>query len=667
MKYRVQSSQLIDLTPEKFLAEIPTTIPENLEFRNVLNRMCSEDTGVQEVMRHLACQDIRITFKTFYWTFNPKNKPGYRNMPFITWEVQDEMILAVQDCIVNGNDILIDKSRGEGASWIHLGIFLHNWLFIPHSQFLAGSRNIQAVDKRGDQKALFWKLDYLLANLPKWLIPKSTRTFCHLENKENGSAIDGESTTENFAAGDRRTAVLLDELARVDITVAQGIIDASSDVTDCKIINSTHTTTAHPYCKLRRGITAKVKVFVLPWWKDPRFNKGSYQSPDYGKVTIFDIKYWRENYPGVFDDIHKGVPFKTKDMEIEAILSGEEDVLFIADGKGNWRSPWYDHEVKRRSARDVAQNLDMNPIGSGDMIFDAPVLQQIRTDLCRSPSYTGEVTYDYQCYMMGRSEILKLDNIKFIQNSGRNRLQWWGELMEDNRPNQYHNYVIGCDISLGTGASNSVASIFNVNTGEKVGSWVCAFTSPVNFANQVYALTQWIGGKNKPFLIWETNGGQGGAFARQIFKLDYTFYYRRRDEKKPNRPRTQSVGWHSSTQTKSDLLLEYRESLSWSFRNTDISQKFLVYDEDAITEYEEYIFTSAGKPEPASSAEEEGGAKATHGDRVIADALCNLGRREQIIAVFEMPEKEKSNSPRGRRLQWEAEQSGSVEERRWRE
>jgi len=663
----MQDKQLIDLTPEKFLAEIPATIPENLEFRKALNKLCTESEDARNVMRHLCKQDPRITFKTFYWTFNPKNAPGYRNMPFITWEVQDDMIVSVQDAITDGHDILIDKSRGEGASWLHLGIFLHNWLFIPHSQFLVGSRKIELVDKRGDAKALFWKLDYLLENLPRWLTPESVRTFCHLENKRNGSAIDGESTTENFAAGDRRTAILLDELARVEINVAQGIIDASSDVTDCKIINSTHTTTAHPYCKLRRGITAKIKVFILPWYKDPRFNRGLYQSPDYGQVLIHDIKYWRNAYPGYFDDVHADVPFKTKDIEIDAILSGEERVLFIADGSGKWRSPWYDREVERRSARDVAQNLDMNPVGSGDMVFDAPILQQIRTDLCRTPAHIGEVTYDYKCYMTGPSEIIELSNIKFVPNSGRNRLKWWGELMEDGRPNQHHNYVISGDISLGTGSSNSVASILDVNTNEKVGSWVCAFTSPVNFANQVYALAKWVGGENNPFLIWESNGGQGGAFARQIFKLGYTFYYKKRDEKRSDRPRTQSAGWHSSAQTKSDLLLDYREALSWSFKAGDNSQKFLVYDEDAVGEYEEYIFDTAGRPEPASSAEEEGGARATHGDRVIADALCNLGRREQRVAVFNLPKKEKTNSPKARRLQWETEQSGSINDKRWRE
>ena len=627
--------------------------------------MCAESSDAQEVMLYLVRQDPRIAFKALFFTFNPKNAPGYRHMPFITWPIQDEMVMLLQDAIVNGYDLLIDKSRDEGASWLNLGVFFYNWLFVPDSQFLVGSRKIELVDKMGDRKCLFWKLGYLLEHLPKWLAPEFAKKFCHLENLHNGSSIDGESTTENFAAGDRRTAVLLDELARVDPNIAQGILDAASDVTDCRVINSTHTTAVHPYCKLRRGITAKVKVFVLPWWKDPRKNDGLYQSPDYSMVILHDIKYWRNRFSGIFDEIHEGIPFNTKDVEVEAVLSGEESALFVADGSGQWRSPWFDKEERRRSARDVAQNLMMNPIGSGDMVFDGSVLQQIRTDLCRKPDYSGEIEYKYFSEYRGESEYVKVSEIRFVEESGKCRLSWWGELLEDNKPNQTHNYVIGCDIALGTGASNSVASIFDVNTCEKVGSWVCAFTSPVNFANQVYALAKWTGGFAAPFLIWESNGGQGGAFARQLFKLGYGFYYKKRDEKKVSRPRTNNPGWHNSAQTKVDLLLSFRESLSWTFKTSVEAHKFIIYDETAVGEYEEYLFDKTGRPNPDAAAEEEGGARAAHGDRCIADALCDLGRKEQPAVLLTQPKVIQFNSAEYRRMLYEQRQSNESNESRW--
>ena len=117
-----------------------------MEFRAKLGRMCAESADAQEVMLHLVRQDPRIAFKAFFFTFNPKNAPGYRNMPFITWIIQDEMVQLLQWSIVNGKDLLIDKNSEEGASWINLSEFFYNWLFIPDSQFLVGSRKVELVD-----------------------------------------------------------------------------------------------------------------------------------------------------------------------------------------------------------------------------------------------------------------------------------------------------------------------------------------------------------------------------------------------------------------------------------------------------------------------------------------------------------------------------------------
>ena len=98
-------------------------------------------------MRYMCKQDPRITFKLFYFTFNPKNKPGFRNLPFITWKNQDDGIIEAHKAIIYGHDLWFDKSRDEGATWMHLGEFLNHWLFISDSQFLVGSRKIELVDK----------------------------------------------------------------------------------------------------------------------------------------------------------------------------------------------------------------------------------------------------------------------------------------------------------------------------------------------------------------------------------------------------------------------------------------------------------------------------------------------------------------------------------------
>ena len=339
----------------------------------------------------------------------------------------------------------------------------------------------------------------------------------------------------------------------------------------------------------------------------------------------------------------------------------------MPDGEGKWRSPWYDTQVRRRSARDVAQNLDMNPVGSGDMVFDGPVLQQMRTDLCRKPDYEGEVNYRVNNSIdptLGD----KVQAAEFIEGYGKKRFKWWGALEPDPvtgamRPDQEHNYIVACDISLGTGVSNSTVSVLDVNTNTKVGAFVCPNTSPTNFAEQVVAICDWIGGMVKPFLLWESNGA-GGVFGRRVAILNYPFIYYRRDEKKLFRPRTKNPGWHSSKDAKADLLFEYREALAMVFKDDRDRAKFINLDEKSIAEAEEYIFFPSGIIGPASSAEDEGGAKATHGDCVIADALANLGRKEQPVAMKELPRETPQNSPAARREEYEGKQR-QENDRRW--
>jgi len=603
-------------------------------------------------------QSPQFAFKALFWTFNPKNGGGLRNLPFITWPVQDRTISAIKDSIDNRKDCLIDKSRDMGATWIVLGTFFWYWLFQSDCHFLCASRKEEYVDKRGDHKCLFAKLEYLHAHLPRWCQPQTERTHMHFANVMNGSVLDGESTNKDLGAGDRRLAVMLDEFARVDSADAQSISETLSDTTDCIIYNSTHTNMGHPYAKIRYG--GKVKVVVMPWYEHPDRRVGLYRSPSYNQVEITDINWWRKKYGKVFDSYKVGESFAASDVEIEAILAGEPHSLFTADGKGNWRSPWYDAQVRRRSSRDVAQNIDMNPVGSGDAVFDLPDLQRMRTDYCRKPKYTGEIKYKID------NDNDRIIDYEFITDSlKKDQFQWWSSLY-DGRPNQNHNYIVGCDISLGTGVSNSVASVYDCNTNSKVGSWVSAFVSPTNFAEQVVALCLWVGGArpDKPFLIWEENG-PGTVFDRRIWQLGYQFIYYRKDEKKSYRPRQANHGWHSSADSKQVLIYLYREALSLTFRQDTDKRRFINPDELAIAEAEDYIFLSKSKIGPSSSQSEDGGAQATHGDRVIADALCCLARSDQTKAVITQPVEIPTKCFAARREAFEKNNQFSVEEKRW--
>ena len=179
------------------------------------------------------------------------------------------------------------------------------------------------------------------------------------------------------------------------------------------------------------------------------------------------------------------------------------------------------------------------------------------------------------------------------------------------------------------------------------------------------ALCEWIGGCNeKPLLIWESNG-PGVIFDRRVHQLGYGNVYYRREERKMHRPRKQLRGWHSSADSKEDIIYGYREALSLTYREDAALRKFINPDAQAVSECEDYIFYSTGRIGPYTAEAEEGGAKATHGDRVIADALCNLGRIDQRRVIAQAPRAVPNNSIAARREYHQAQSRQNKDMQRW--
>jgi hypothetical protein len=585
-----------------------------------------------------------IAFNSLFWTFNPRMKAGERNWPFILRPQQALVIQELHDAIIGGYDRAVNKSRDEGATELVTKLFALHWLLSPESMFLLGSRKEEFVDRgtditkgrvSGDHKCLFHKTLYAIAHLPACLVPPFRKTYMHFENEENSAVIDGESTNENFAAGDRRTAIFLDEFGRVDYNIAKNIRDTVNDTSDCILYGSTHFYGAgHPFNKVLRN--KNIKVSLLPWYKNPVKNKGLYTSPDLNMVEIVDIDYYREICPLVFNDIEPHVPFRYSDFEkklltypeeVQKVLSG---IKFKADGceeiPGDLRAPWHDKEELRRTRRDLSQNIWMCPSGASDMYFDAVINDRIRTKYVKHPTYEGEIKFKL-------TENGKIKSTWLSVNAGKKRFSWWGEL-EEGRPNQRHNYILGEDISLGTGASNSVCAIYDANTKEMVGVWRCPDTTPENFADQVIAIAKWVGGQVKPYIIWENNGGHGINFGRRITHFHRHFpVYINTNEIKKIRKRGNKYGWNSKQETKDDLLTTLRIALAESLK-TDKSHNWVkIYDETLIDELDDYIWYESGEIGASERADEKSGARKRHGDTVIAIALCLLATKEQRKAV----------------------------------
>lgn len=646
---RTNYSVLVD-DPEKFYISIPTNLIENIKFRQKLHEILASDSAAQKTYLQLCVEKPQIAFNSLFFTYNPRKPAGMRNYPFILRPAQDEAVVTLKEGIDKGFDIGVNKSRDEGATEIIAKLYILYFLTVPETAFLVGSRKEEYVDKTGDPKTIFAKMDYALKHLPNWMQPVLERNHLHIGNKVNSSVIDGEATNENFGAGARATSVMLDEFGRVEVGLAKNIRDSIADVSNCIIYNSTHFYGAgHPFSQLLHS--QSVKVVLLPFYRNPEKNYGLYKSPRPNIIEIIDIDYYRKVCPQLFTGIQPNVSIGLTDLEKQAtekhINLDLVGIHFVADGceniPGDLRSPWHDEQEKRRTKRDLSQNVWMCPIGSADMFFDAAINDRIRSSVIKSPQIKGELEW----IVNSQGKILPFSVL--FKEKGHNRLWWWGGLKND-RPDQTHNYIIGCDISVGTGESNSVAAVYDVNTQELIGLYVNPNIGPEPFADYTIALAYWVGGINTPLIVWEKNGGHGTNYGRRLLAHGYNHLYRTAKEGVKTRKVKSEYGWFCNIESKEDMLTQLRSAVEEGLKTQRKYKSIIIYDEGLVDELDNYIYYENRDIGFSGSADENSGARMRHGDKVVGAGLCILGLKEQTKGSIKSSDTISPFSVGGRRL-----------------
>ncbi len=527
---------------------VPKDMDANLRFRNELVQMGTTDKKAAEELHIMCARDILFYVNAFCWTYDPRVGDGV--LPFLTYEFQDQSLLDMEDAI-GKKDLVIKKSRDMGASWMLLTVFEWRWHFKPNQSFLLVSRNEDYVDKPGNPKSLFWKMDFIHKYLPGWLIPRTTRTKLRLTNEDNGSTIDGESTTGDVARGDRRTAIGLDEFAAFDIDAGYRALASTRDATNCRIFNSTPSGTNNAFFDLANSDT--IAQLTLHWTKHPVKSAGSYE-----------------------------------------------------DSNGKTRSPWYDQECRRcANPQEIAQELDIDFAGSDYQFFDILILDDLMKSTGCNPYSVGELKHNA---ITGLPE-------EFEQQP-KGTLRLWvypdahGELPSD------RSYVIGADIAAGTGSSNSVLSVGDCKTGEKVAELVTPNLRPDQLATYAVALAKWFRGNDSGALvIWEAPG-PGRNFGDRILELGYRKIWYKKEQ---NGKIAKIPGWWPTKDEKRILYSEYRKALS--------TKHFINHSKDALRECKEIIFAATGWITHSRSLRtiDPSGARENHGDRPTADALLWKG------------------------------------------
>lgn len=597
-----------------FHQRVPRERSQNLRFRRFVLRKCREDTRYRKAVLHACSEDFLFFVNVFVWQYNP-NADGRHSVhigPFITWPEQEEAALEILKANDDRNDVFIEKSREMGASWLLLMICVWLFLFRDMQKFLVISRNEDAVDKPGDSDCLFWKIDFILRHLPEWVastdrttgdgrnkrVTKGTvsRKSMSFENRANGSMITGQATTEKMGVGGRANMMILDEFSQVPN--AYEIYDRTSNTSGCRVFNGTHkgTGTCFFHLSQKAGTVPNLKKIVMHWTGHADKRAGLYRFDRVTqRVEYLDPDYvYPRDFAPVCDGTPTGGPFP------------------------GLRSPWYDDHCHRKSGRGIAADVDINPSGSVEQLFDAVMIADLINAYCKPPRHTCDLEW-----FKADAEPVRL------HNHAGGLIHIWDRLPNDGVPTP-RRAVFCADIAAGNGkATASCLSGVDAETGEKFLEYANPSIEPKDFAYLAVALCRLFKSADGRVakIGWES-GGPGETFAKHVIELRHPDMFRRSTDHKLNKRISDTPGWNNSPESMYSLITNYRDALR--------SRKFLNPSAAALTECLAFVFAPTGfiKHTSADNKADNSSARVNHGDRTIADALCwkLIDEMKQLVA-----------------------------------
>jgi len=538
------------------MTDYPKGYRENLEWRAKMLARCKEDSAYKSMIKELFYRDPVFAFNAFFYTLDVRRRPE-QHQPFCTYPFQDWAIWDLYYAIQYGQDRVVEKTRDMGVSWIGVGLYTWFWSRPKESvDFLFGSRIEDYVDKKGDPRTLIEKCRYLIYRLPKWLRPAGFNQqkhdhFMKLVNPETGSTITGESNNPNFSTGGRYVSIFYDEFAKWESS-DEAAWTAGGDATPCRIGVSTPFGASGKFYGL--VCDSAIKKLVLHWSYHPRKADGLY------------CRYPR-------------TPVEER------------------SGKAKLRSPWYDNECKRRTANEIAQELDIDYLGSGRMVFGGQELERVQ-ELLGMP---GVVNGAYVTDDEGR-----LKNVPTPREEAGYLMTWSPALAG-------RHYVLGVDVA--EGKENGDYSIVKVMDRETK-SFVASLAGQIDEVNLAVWIEQIYLMYNEPWVGIETNGPGLATFDLCSLKISKLFMMPSYDSAKQSVIHTK--GWRTTTASRNILISGIRD---W------LQERRGWVNPRTIKELTTFAYNKNGK-----AAAKDG----CHDDEVIAMGICI---QVDVLAPMEKPKK----------------------------
>ena len=590
----------------------PVDQVKNLQWRIRMREAALHDPDLQATLRQAAFEDPLFFFQAFMFCVEPRGRA--KILPFCLWPHQIPAILAIDKAISDseGNmeepiDVVIDKARAQGATWICLGLILLRWL--RDDMFSAGlvTRNMDACDNADDPSSLMPKLDWAIKMLPYWMRPQSWNPRVDrliskhsLTNRDNGATIVGYAATGDVARSGRNTMFFFDEVAAFEANDAEDAMNSTQFVANCRVFCSTHNGDTGVYYDMVFGDSAGVKV-VLDWKDNPTHSRLLYRIVN-GQVM--------PERPEEAAEVMKYAKKHAADLE-RLKRRG-----FVKENK--LRSKWYDTQCLRKGVapRGIAQELDRDPRGTVGKLFDMEVLDRMLDKYCKPPLWEG-------------TPVIRSGKLYLIKQEGGFLKLWFLPGLDDSAP--LGNFVVGADIGTGTDSelsSNSVLVGTDSATGEQILEYADSGIAEARLAYLAVALAEWL---HNALIIWEATGPTGKRFANAVMKeSNYAHIYKRERENVRSHEKMEVYGWNNNkTSDKADLF----EDL------------WVAMDEGNFTPRSDLMIRECGGWEWKDGKIIYRGTG--HGDRSIATGLAWKGMKDLRVRGLDKPPEAAQNAPYG--------------------
>jgi len=506
LKYREHGERIVANVMKRL--ELYNMMKRSDEFAELEKYLCNIDYIPDFKNNHGEYEPTGIIrfFEYHLWTHEPRGhilkayhpKIKSPELPFILFDFQKKAVLKLCDALDKGYDVLVEKSRDMGVSWLAISVFFYYWWRNEKgNDFLLGSRKFEYVDKKGATDTLFEKFRYNLYRLQPSMFPEGFEANKNdnvglITNPSNGNYVRGEANNANFATSGRYKGILVDEYAKWEET-DEAAWTSMGDSSPCRIAVSTPWGIGRKFAKLR--FSGDIEVLSFHWSEHPIKGAGKH----------------RGQHP-VFKDKH--------------------DV---------WLSEWYLNEVKRRKGNaqaDIGQELDIDYLSSGTPYFNNELMQKKFLE-----SKVEGKGYEFE--RVG-------DTIELIENQFGNI-----RVVEEPVSAWKYRYLISADVAEGLAKGDySVMYVFDRVTGLDV-AWYVGHVDTTTFA----LILSYFGFWYNDAYIGVENNNHGLAVIQKLKEIYVNLFHEIEFGKVVDIEKIR-LGWNTNNKSRPVMFGELREALN---------------------------------------------------------------------------------------------------------